>query len=257
MPTRVLLTGFEPFGGDAVNASGEAVRLLAESFDDPAIELITAILPVSFRGGPVAVRALILEHHPDAVIAVGEAGGRGAVTPELWAVNEAVARIPDNDGQCPEGVLDEGPERLATRLDVPALVTAIDAVGVPAELSADAGRFVCNAVFRTVLTGSDVPAGFIHVPALRSSGTAGVGAETDPEGGVRADRVATSLPGPGVGQEEAGAGGVPEGGSPAVKEAPPVWASLTMGQLSLEDLAAALEAAVRTVAAGCAQPTVP
>ena len=179
MTVRVLITGFEPFGGDAVNASGEAVLRLAGKFDDPAVELVAAIIPVGFTSGPNALRGLIAEHRPDVVIAVGEAGGRSAVTPEVWAVNDQVARIPDNDGARPVGPLDAGPERLRTRLDVGGLVAAVRAVGVPAEASEDAGRFVCNAVFRAALTGFDGPSGFIHVPAVREDGVATVGAETD------------------------------------------------------------------------------
>lgn len=175
----ILVTGFEPFGGDSSNASAEAVLGLAQLPCPPAVELVTAILPVSFEGGPAALRGLAAEHRPDVIVAVGEAGGRASVTPELWAVNEQVARIADNDGRRPSGPIDAGPERLGTRLDVPALVAAIEAVGVPAEASEDAGAFVCNAVFRAALTAFDGPAGFVHVPAVRAEGLAGVGEETD------------------------------------------------------------------------------
>lgn len=176
---RILITGFEPFGGDAVNASGEAMGLLVTRFHDPAVELVAALLPVSFERGPRVLRGLIERHRPDAVVAVGEAGGRVAVTPELWAVNDQVARIPDNDGAQPEGPIDEGPWRLPTRLDAEALVAAVERVGIRAEASPDAGRFVCNAVFRAALTSFDGPAGFVHVPAVRYWGSATVGAETD------------------------------------------------------------------------------
>lgn len=177
--TTILVTGFEPFGGEAVNASREAVLALAAAWDDPAVELVTAILPVSFAGAPSALAAAIELHRPAAVLCVGEAGGRTAVTPELHAYNERLARIADNDGARPEGPIDDGPERLDSRLDVARQVAAIRAVGVPAEESADAGRFVCNAVFRAALTGFAGPAGFVHVPAVRDDGVAGVGAETD------------------------------------------------------------------------------
>ena len=176
---RVLVTGFEPFGGDAVNASGEAVTALAEGWNDPTIHLVTAILPVTFAGAPAALAAAIGEHRPDAVVCVGEAGGRAAVTPERYAVNERAARIPDNDGATPAGPIDSGPERLESRIDVERVATAIAAAGLPAHVSEDAGRFVCNAVFRAALTGFAGPAGFVHVPTVRETGTATVGAETD------------------------------------------------------------------------------
>ena len=197
MSVRVLITGFEPFGGDTANASGQAVLRLARRFDDPDLELVHAVIPVSFLGGPEALRRLIAEHDPDVVVAVGEAGGRSAVTPEQWAVNEQVARIPDNDGAQPSGPIDTRPQRLASRLDVDALVAAVLQAGIPAESSQDAGAFVCNAVFRAALTGFDGPAGFVHVPAVRDCGAATVGAETDAkapvQSGLTFDDLATAL----------------------------------------------------------------
>ncbi|SHI75744.1 pyroglutamyl-peptidase [Tessaracoccus bendigoensis DSM 12906] len=183
--TRVLVTAFEPFGGDAVNASGEAVARLAASWADPTVELVKEILPVSFERAPLALADAIRGHRPDAVVCIGEAGGRVAVTPERHAVNERVARIADNDGAMLDGPIDGGPDVLETRLDVAGIVAAVRSLGVPAEGSEDAGRFVCNTVFRSVLTLFDGPAGFIHVPAVRDVGEATVGAETDAAAGRR------------------------------------------------------------------------
>ncbi|MDO5678129.1 MAG: pyroglutamyl-peptidase I [Propionibacteriaceae bacterium] len=177
---RVLVSGFEPFGGDVANASADAVLGLAAAWDDPAVELHTVILPVTFDGAPALLAETIAAVAPDVVLCVGEAGGRAAVTPERWAVNERQARIPDNAGQQPSGPIDDGPERLGSRVDVDAIVAAMRAAGVVAEPSEDAGRFVCNAIFRAALTSFDGPAGFIHVPALREHGEPLVGAETDP-----------------------------------------------------------------------------
>lgn len=87
----------------------------------------------------------------------------------------------------PSGPIDAGPQRLASRLDVDALVAAVRQAGLPAESSEDAGRFVCNAVFRAALTGFDGPAGFVHVPAVREGRTATVGAETDAKAPVQSD----------------------------------------------------------------------
>lgn len=177
---RILVTGFEPFGGDTANASGDVVAVLARQWRHPEVELSTEILPVTFAGAPTALAAAIARHRPDAVICLGEAGGRTAVTPERWAVNARTARIPDNDGAQPDGPIDDGPERLGARLDVDAVVRSMLGAGVPAHASDDAGQFVCNATFHAVLTAFDGPAGFIHVPALRAHGHALVGAETDP-----------------------------------------------------------------------------
>lgn len=184
---RVLLTGFEPFGGDDVNASAVAVERAAAGWTDPATGLIAEILPVAFVSGPAALRAALERHQPDALISVGEAGGRAVVTPERWAVNAQMARIPDNDGAQPSGPIDDGPHRLPARLDVDALAEAIAQAGVPAEVSDDAGEFVCNAVFRAALTGFDGPTVFIHVPAWRPDGIAGVGKETDGSAPVDAE----------------------------------------------------------------------
>lgn len=177
---RVLVTGFEPFGGDAVNASREAVaRIDLASLLALGVEAIPVTLPVSFIGGPDALAEAVAEHRPDAVICVGEAGGRTDVTPELNAVNDQEARIADNDGQQPSGPLDDGVEVLTARIDPETLAAAIRAAGLPASVSEDAGRFVCNAVFRAALVRFDGPADFIHVPGVRETGTAGTGAETD------------------------------------------------------------------------------
>ncbi|ROR65385.1 SRPBCC domain-containing protein [Agrococcus jenensis] len=180
---RILVTGFEPFGGDAENASLEAVRRLERAWSadpQPGVELVTGTLPVAFAAAGEALAALVAEHRPDAVLAVGEAGGRAAITPERWGVNEDDARIPDNDGDQPQGtpIDPDGPPRRASGFDVDALAGAILAVGLPAHPSADAGRFLCNHV-AYLAAGLDVPGGFVHVPAVRSGGTAGVGRETD------------------------------------------------------------------------------
>ncbi|WP_405219065.1 SRPBCC domain-containing protein [Agrococcus sp. Ld7] len=220
---KILLTAFEPFGGDAENASFEAVRLLADAWADdpqPGIELVTGVLPVAFADAGPALAALLDQHAPDAVLSVGEAGGRSAITPERWAANEDDARIPDNAGDQPRGTAIDpaGPERRASGLDADALVSAILQVGLPADASDDAGRFLCNHVAYLV-AGLDVPGGFLHVPAVRSHGTATVGAETDPDGAASTSAVTHD-------------------GS----------------RLTFDDLALGLAAAVRAIAAGRAHP---
>lgn len=176
---RVLLTGFEPFAGDTENASQVVVEQLARSWSHPGIELATVVLPVEFAGAPRRLDEAIGDLRPDVVISVGEAGRRAIVTPERYADRRAAARIPDNAGDQPSADLDPGPPKLATRLDVDALVEALRAQRIPTEVSEDAGHFVCNALFRHLLRTFDGPAGFVHVPAVRSRGVAGVGDETD------------------------------------------------------------------------------
>lgn len=190
--TLVLLTGFEPFGGEATNASSELVTSLSKH-PAPGVEAVTAILPVTFTGAPQLLAELIAHHRPDVLLCLGEAGGRLEITPEQWAVNEATARIPDNAGAQPVGQrLDDGPDRLPSRLDPAAQVAALQAAGLPAALSSDAGRFVCNAVFRAALTSFTGPAGFIHVPAVRRRGRAMIGAETDVAAAGRRSELSTA-----------------------------------------------------------------
>lgn len=169
---RALLTGFEPFGGDATNPSGLAVRRVAASWNGPA-ELITAVLPVAFADAAEAVRGLIDEHAPDVVIATGLACGRAAVTPERVAINLMDARIRDNTGERPidKPVAAAGPAAYFTTLPVKAIARDIRAGGIASDVSFTAGTFVCNQVFYAVMHHtvalSGVKAGFIHVPWSR------------------------------------------------------------------------------------------
>lgn len=180
----VLLTAFEPFGGDPENASFEAVSRFSLA-DDAAYRVVTCTLPVVFSEAPSALSEAIVETHPDVVVCVGEAGSRHEITPETRAVNRAQATLADNSGFVAEGEpLDDGPEYLPSRLPNVDIVEALRSAGLPASLSDDAGAYLCNAAMRTALRAFDGPAGFIHVPAVRSVGVATVGAETD---GVEAE----------------------------------------------------------------------
>ena len=98
--TTILLTGFDPFGNDTENPSGDAVRLIAETWQGPE-PLVTAVLPVTFAGAGAKLRELIAEHTPDLIIATGLAGNRAALSFERVAVNLRDARIPDNSGDQP------------------------------------------------------------------------------------------------------------------------------------------------------------
>jgi len=165
----VLLTGFDPFGGDAVNPSGEAVRTVAERWSSPD-RLITEVLPVSFAGAAERLRSLLAAHSPDLVIATGLAGGRADITVERVAVNLADARIPDNDGEQPTDApsLPGAPTALFATLPVKRIVAAIAEQGIPAVTSLSAGSFVCNHVFLHAAAWAagtrGARAGFVHVP---------------------------------------------------------------------------------------------
>lgn len=166
--TTVLLTGFEPFGGDAVNPSGDAVRLVAASWTGPE-RLVTAILPVTFAGAAAALADLVAEHDPDVVVATGLAGGRRAIGIERVAVNLADARIPDNDGAQPIDEPSAPGEDAAVfaSLPVKAIARAVASAGIPCEVSLSAGTFVCNHVFFHAAAWASLKgrrAGFVHVP---------------------------------------------------------------------------------------------
>lgn len=166
----VLLTGFEGFEGQEVNASWLAVTRLREIWDGPA-RLVTEQLPVVFADAGPALRRAVERTGPDIVISVGEAGGRTRITPELIGINWDDARIPDNAGAQPRRTRIEpgGPDARFTGLPVYEAVARMRAAGLPAGVSTTAGTYVCNHVMY-VLGGlaeaSDgrLCAGFCHVP---------------------------------------------------------------------------------------------
>ena len=152
---KIVVTGFEPFGGEKINASWEAVKNLKD--------VTTALLPVSFTEGPAKIRE-IAASGLDAILCVGEAGGRNRISVERVAVNLMDARIPDNDGFQPVDVpiRENGPAAYFSTLPTRELCRRMKNT----ELSYTAGTYVCNAVFYVLMdaVGDSVPAGFIHVP---------------------------------------------------------------------------------------------
>lgn len=165
----ILVTGFEPFGGETTNASWEAVKLLPEEV--AGHKLVRMLLPVEFGRSGDMVCEQIEAIHPAAVIAVGEAGGRAHVSVERVAMNLMRASTPDNVGFQPEGepVVAGGPDALLATLPVDDCVEAARTAGVPTDASETAGLYVCNQVMYRILnylrqTGRGVPAGFVHVP---------------------------------------------------------------------------------------------
>lgn len=166
-PPRVLLTGFEPFAGDAANPSGDAVRLVAQRWSESEL-LVTAVLPVSFDAAAAQLRRLIAAHDPAVVIATGLAGGRPGISVERVAVNLIDARIPDNAGDQPVDTrsVADGPAAWFSTLPVKAIAAAVAGAGIPCTLSLSAGTYVCNHVFAHAVDAvrPGVRAGFIHVP---------------------------------------------------------------------------------------------
>ncbi|KUJ65490.1 Pyrrolidone-carboxylate peptidase [Streptomyces albus subsp. albus] len=168
--TRVLLTGFEPFGGERTNPSWRAVRAAAAR-PLPGLSWATAELPCVYRTAIPALTAAVAATEPDLVLCVGQAGGRPDVTVERFAVNLDDARIPDNAGAQPidRPVVPGGPAGYFAALPVKACVAAARAAGVPASVSHSAGTFLCNHVFYGLmhLAATERPGlrgGFVHVP---------------------------------------------------------------------------------------------
>jgi len=168
---RILVTGFEPFGGETINPSWDVAQALHGQQRGGA--QITAVqLPCVFAESLPVLRAAIRRHQPQVVLSLGLAGSRSAISLERVAVNLCDARIPDNAGAQPPGtpVVAGGPAAYFTRLPVKALVQRLQAAGLPAELSLSAGSFVCNQVMYGLLHAlrrqPGVLAGFIHLPPL-------------------------------------------------------------------------------------------
>jgi pyroglutamyl-peptidase len=172
---RVLVAGFEPFGGGTVNPS----ERVAQALDARVISgwhVRGVVLPCRFGAAPVALLRAIRRERPRIVICLGLASRRRAVTPERWARNLVEARIPDNAGFQPGRRLIEagGEAILPSGLPVEQIARAMRSAGLPARVSVSAGRFVCNELFYRLMkacrSGAGVRAGFIHLPPLRTRG---------------------------------------------------------------------------------------
>jgi pyroglutamyl-peptidase len=165
--TKVLLTGFEPFGTATSNPSGEIVKQISGD------NIVTAILPVAYTQSGERLLALIAEHNPDVVISLGQAEGRTSITPEKVAINLDDAGLADNEGVMRNDVkiLDNGPDAYFSTLPLKEIVETIKAAGIPAAVSLSAGAFLCNHVFYVAqhkFAGTNVRSGFVHVPLMDS-----------------------------------------------------------------------------------------
>ena len=170
---KALVTGFEPFGGDGINPSFEALRLLPPRCG--AMSIATKALPVVYGAALSALREAIAAAAPDIVLCVGLAGGRGELSLERVAINIDDARIPDNDGNQPidRPVIAGGPAAYFATLPIKAAVAALREAGLPAAVSNSAGTFLCNHVFYGLMHEAGrhrgrFRGGFLHVPYLPS-----------------------------------------------------------------------------------------
>lgn len=165
----VLVTGFEPFGGEKSNPSWEVCARLPREIGGLRVE--TCRVPCEFRRAIEVVATAIERHQPTLVVCLGQAGGRAHLSVERVAINVDDARIPDNSGARPidEPIAASGPPAYFATLPVKAMAAAMRSAGVPAQVSNTAGTFVCNHLMYGVLhylaaSGLTARAGFIHVP---------------------------------------------------------------------------------------------
>ncbi|AGE17028.1 pyroglutamyl-peptidase I [Serratia marcescens] len=178
---KVLITGFEPFGGERLNPSWEVVKQLND-MELVGTRIVARQLPCVFGAALEALNAAIDEVQPLMVLAVGQAGGRTDITIERVAINVDDARIPDNQGQQPvdEPIVAGGPAAYFSTLPIKAMVSSMREAGIPASVSQTAGTYVCNHVMYGLLhrlSGQrEVKGGFIHIPYLPEQAAAHPGA---------------------------------------------------------------------------------
>lgn len=181
MTTRILLTGFEPFGEIESNPSQHVVETLGRvAF--PGLDLVTAVLPVSYADAGNCIRGLIREHRPDHVLALGVAAKREEICLERVALNLDDAAGPDNDGIVRQGepILPGGPPAYFSALPLAGLKTQLEAAGIPVRISNHAGAYLCNHAYYAAadeIARLGLPAGvvFVHVPLpVEAGGESGV-----------------------------------------------------------------------------------
>jgi pyroglutamyl-peptidase len=166
---KVLVTGFDPFGGESINPAFEAVKMLPDEI--AGAKVVKVEIPTVFRKCADKVRQEILKEKPDLVISIGQAGGRAGISIEKVAINLEDGRIPDNEGNQPieVSIKEDGAAAYFATIPVKAMAANVEEHGIPAHVSYTAGTYVCNDVMYHLLYMLDkefpgVRGGFIHVP---------------------------------------------------------------------------------------------
>ncbi|HEM4129675.1 TPA: pyroglutamyl-peptidase I [Streptococcus suis] len=168
---KILVTGFDPFGGEAINPALETIKSLPPTI--AGAEIMIVEVPTVFDKAARVLEEKMAEYQPDAVLCIGQAGGRVDLTPERVAINQDDARIPDNEGQQPidRTIRPDGPAAYFSTLPIKAMVEAIRSTGIPASVSNTAGTFVCNHLMYQALYLAEkqfpkTKVGFLHIPYL-------------------------------------------------------------------------------------------
>lgn len=168
---KVLITGFDPFGGESINPAFEAVKRLPETIE--GAEIIKIEIPTVFGKSFDVLKSAIEKHNPDVTLCIGQAGGRFEITIERVAINLDDARIADNDGNQPmdKVIFKDGKNAYFSNLPIKAMVEEMKKDHIPAAVSNTAGTFVCNHIMYSLLylinkEYSAMRGGFIHVPFI-------------------------------------------------------------------------------------------
>ena len=168
---KILVTGFDPFGGETVNPALEAVKSLPSEIHGAEVHWVA--IPTVFYKAAEVLETAIVRYQPDAVLCIGQAGGRASLTPERVAINQDDARIPDNQGNQPidTPIRQDGQAAYFSTLPIKAMVQAIKEEGLPATVSNTAGTFVCNHLMYQALYLADkkfphMKSGFMHIPYM-------------------------------------------------------------------------------------------
>lgn len=168
---KILVTGFDPFGGEPVNPALEAVKKLPDNIT--GAEIIKIEIPTVRIKSLEKIEKAVEEHNPDVILSIGQAGGRFDITVERIGINIDDFRIPDNEGNqvIDEPVFVDGESAYFSNLPVKAIVENIRNHKIPASVSNTAGTFVCNHVLYGVRyliekKYKGKKSGFIHIPFL-------------------------------------------------------------------------------------------
>lgn len=164
---KLLITGFEPFGGEKINPSWEAVSRLPSEINGYSLKKL--LIPVVFGKAAENVINMAEAISPDVILCIGQAGGRDVITPELVGINLRHGSIPDNSGYQPndEPIIQNGETAYFSTIPVRKIAEAISSAGVPSRVSYSAGAYVCNDVLYTLLSrfhNTETRVGFIHIP---------------------------------------------------------------------------------------------
>lgn len=168
---KIVVTAFEPFGGEVINPANEALQLLEEEVQ--GVKIVKLVVPTVFGKAINTIEAVLEKEKPNVVICIGQAGGRADITVERIAINIDDAKMADNEGNMPvdKPIIKDGPAAYFSTLPIKKIVEKIKDHGIPASVSNSAGTFVCNHLMYGLLDTIDKQklntiGGFIHVPYI-------------------------------------------------------------------------------------------